>query len=120
MNTPISAERFDISDMRRRLGANDALIADLLRMFLDSYRAQVSAIKTAVETHELDAIRRGAHTFKGTAANLSFPRVMEASALLEEAAERGETAELDGLFARLVREVDDLVAEIGDEPARRL
>ena len=40
---------------------------------------------------------------------------MEASALLEEAAGRGETAELDGLLARLAREVDDLVAEIGDE-----
>jgi HPt (histidine-containing phosphotransfer) domain-containing protein len=112
MNIPTSTERLNIADVRRRLGGNDALITDLLRMFLDSVPGHVAAVKAAVETRHLDAVRRSAHAFKGCAGNLSATGVVQASAAIEAAAERGDAAPLDRLLAVLMQEVDGLVAEL--------
>jgi HPt (histidine-containing phosphotransfer) domain-containing protein len=116
---PVSPERFDLSDMRRRLGDDETLIVDLLNMFLESCATQLTGVRGAVESRQADAVRKAAHTFKGAAANLSATRIKAAAAALEEAGEQGQTADFDRLFAALAAEVDGLVAELTGEPTRR-
>ena len=41
MNIPASLERMDIGEMRRRLGHDEELIADLFGLFLEDYPAQI-------------------------------------------------------------------------------
>ena len=112
ISVPAAAERMDIDDMRRRFGDNDVLIAELFQLFLEGYLPQVAAIKAAVDARDLSAVRRSAHTFKGAASNLSATGVVGAAALLEEAADRGEMAAIDGLFATLDNEIEQLAAEL--------
>jgi HPt (histidine-containing phosphotransfer) domain-containing protein len=112
MNLPSQADRLDLGDMRKRLGNNDPLIAELLQMFLDGVPAQMSAIQSAVDVRHFEAVRRTAHMLKSGATNLSAMGVIEAASRLEAAGERREAAELTQLFARLVAEVDDLVGEV--------
>src|SRR5436309_8949019 len=54
-DVPTSLERMDIGDLRQRLGNDEVLIADLLRLFLEDYPAQL-------------AIRRSANKLKGVPA----------------------------------------------------
>jgi HPt (histidine-containing phosphotransfer) domain-containing protein len=119
MKIPASPERMDIREMRKRLGNDEALIADLLGLFLEDYPAQMAAIEAAVTTRRLDAVRRDAHALKGSAGNLSAFGVIAAAAALEDLAQRGDAAELDPQFAKLVLEVEQLVAELRELPPVR-
>jgi HPt (histidine-containing phosphotransfer) domain-containing protein len=98
--------------MRRRLGDDEGLIADLLGLFLEDCPAQLAAIESTVSARDLDAVRRNAHALKGSASNLSASGVTEAAATLEDIAERGDVGALDRQFARLAVEVEQLVAEL--------
>jgi HPt (histidine-containing phosphotransfer) domain-containing protein len=119
MKIPTSARHLDIADMRRRLGDDEALIADLLGLFLEDCAARMQAISAAVASGQLDAVRRGAHQLKGSAANLAAGGAVEAAGTLESMAERGEADAIDAQFARLTLEVEQLVAELRDQPAGR-
>ena len=116
MTIPASLERLDIGDLRERLGNDEALIADLLRLFLEDSPAHMKAIQAAVTSRRCDALRRSAHTLKGSASTLSAFGVAGAAAALEQAAERNDVADLDAQFARLVAEVEQLVAELRGLP----
>ena len=98
--------------MRRRLGNNDALIADLIRMFLDIHPQQISAVESAVSSGRTDQVRSSAHALKGCASNLSAVGVVDASAALERAAERGESGDFERLFDRVREEMSLLVHEL--------
>lgn len=109
----------DIREMRQRLGDDEALIADLLQLFLEDHPAQLGAIKAAVHARSLDAVRREAHTLKGSASNLSAFGVVDAATALEAIAARGDVADLDRQLAKLVREVEQLTDELGGPPPTR-
>ena len=119
MKIPASPKRIDILDMRRRLGNDDGLIADLLGMFLEDCGHCLTSIESAVKTGDLSTVRRRAHSMKGSAANVSAVRVVDAAAALESSAEHGEVAELDPRLAKLHVELDELVTELGGIPPGR-
>jgi HPt (histidine-containing phosphotransfer) domain-containing protein len=112
MKIPTSSERIDLRDMRRRLGDDDALIADLFEMFLEDTGLRLATIRTAVDERRLDTVRRAAHALKGSAGNVSAFAVVDAAAALEHVAERGEADSLDHRFAKVTREVELLIAEL--------
>jgi two-component system, sensor histidine kinase and response regulator len=112
MTIPSSPRQFDISDMRRRLGNNDALIADVLRMFIEIHPQQMAGLSSAIGSGRADAVRSSAHSLKGCAGNLSAAGVVQASAALERAAERGETGDFERLFHRVRDEMALLVDEL--------
>ena len=115
---PTSLERLDMGELRQRLGNDEALIADVLRLFLEDCPARLGAIESAVAARRLDAVRRGAHTLKGSAGTLSAVGVAEAAATLEDIAARNDVASLDHQCATLAVEVERLVAELrGLSPA---
>jgi HPt (histidine-containing phosphotransfer) domain-containing protein len=114
MRVPASPQRLDLVDMRRRLGDDDELISDLLDLFLEDYPARIDAIADAIKSGDAVAARRAAHSLKGSASNVSAYRVVEAAAVLESSAERGET-NLDTKFTSLAAEVDALARELRGE-----
>ena len=116
MTIRASATRFDLSDVRRRLGKNDALIADMLRMFVELHPQQMAAVESAVGSGRAEAVRTSAHSLKGFAGNLSATGVVEASGALERAAEQGHTGEFDVLFERVRNEMALLVDELTSQP----
>ena len=102
----------DIGELRERLGNDETLVVDVLRLFLEDCPTHLGAIEAAVTARRLDAVRSIAHTLKGSAATLSAFGVAEAAAKLEVIAERQEVATLDSQLATLVDEVERLVAEL--------
>jgi HPt (histidine-containing phosphotransfer) domain-containing protein len=114
-----SRTRIDLDDLRRRLGGDEALIADLFQLFLDHYATELKAIDAAVIGGNREAVRRAAHTFKGMARNISATRAADLAMLLEQISER-EAGDLDEPHRRLVNEVEQLAAELRQsiQPAR--
>ncbi|HEX4346253.1 MAG TPA: Hpt domain-containing protein [Vicinamibacterales bacterium] len=120
LTLPASSTRVDLDDMRRRLGADDELISDLLALFLEDYPATMTALERAVRARDIDGARRGAHSLKGSASNMSAHGVVAAAAALEAAATRAEADAFDSLFATLASEIGELSAELtGAQPGTR-
>jgi two-component system, sensor histidine kinase and response regulator len=102
----------DVADMRRRLGNDDELIAELFQLFLEDYPSQLDTLRAAVDSRGPDAVRRAAHVVKSSAGNLSASRVADAAAALEDAAERNGVPAFDELFAELANQLQALAAEL--------
>ncbi len=98
--------------MRRRLGHNDALVAELCELFVEIHAAQLAAIQHALAAGDAEALRRSAHMLKSGAANLSAGAVVAAAAALERAAEQNDALTFEPLFAVVAFEVAHLVAEL--------
>jgi len=82
------ARRFDeaIIDeaaLRHRVADDEALLALVVRMFLDDCPARLAAIKAAVDRRDADAVRTTAHALKGAAGNLGAVGLFEAASTLE-------------------------------------
>ena len=105
--------------MRRRLGADDDLIAELLTLFLEDYPATLTALEEAVRTRDAEGTRRGAHSLKGSAGNMSARGVVTAAAALEASAIRADRDAFDPLFAALTAEIEELAAELTGRSAAR-
>lgn len=65
------------------VGGDDRLLRELAQLFLDSYPAELAAVRMACEREDLPALARAAHAMKGSI------RIFDASAF--EAALRVET-----------------------------
>ena len=105
--------------MRRRLGNDEALIADLLQLFVEDYPNQLAAVTASVQSRHLDRVRRDAHALKGSAGNLSAFGVIRAAAALEDSAARGDADALDSQLATLADEIKQLAAELSGNAAAR-
>ena len=86
---------FDEGSLRQRLGGDDELMTDVIRVFLEDLPMRLAEIRDAVNRRNADALRTAAHTLKGSAGNLSADGVFEAARVLERigAESRMEAAE---------------------------
>jgi CheY-like chemotaxis protein len=85
---------FDEAALRERVGGDDDLMADVIRLFLDDLPVRLAAIEGAVTARNADAIRTEAHSLKGAAGNLSAGGLFEAARRLERA---GAEAQLEAV-----------------------
>lgn len=84
----------------RRMGG-ERLVSGIIALFFEHVPARVRAIHSGVEEHDLEAVRRGAHALKSTAASLGLTGLAEVSAGLELAAEQGHTGKVTCLASQL-------------------
>lgn len=80
--------------------------------FISSVWAQVDEIERGVAAGDADAVRRAAHSLKGSSRIYGAHRVADIAASLEDDAHRAIGAESDGLVARLRDEVAAAVAAL--------
>jgi CheY-like chemotaxis protein len=78
-----AAAPVDCEAVLQRLGGDAELFADVVRLFLESCPAGVSAIKAAIDDQDAGRIRTTAHALRGAAANLSATALCEAAQTLE-------------------------------------
>jgi CheY-like chemotaxis protein/HPt (histidine-containing phosphotransfer) domain-containing protein len=102
-----SRSRFDVEAMRSRLGHDEALVRELMQLFLDDNRGYCDKIARAIQEREAEMLRSHAHTLKGVAAQLSAATVTACATTLVQAS---AAAEVDWDFvqtswSRLKREV---------------
>ena len=80
--TPVVAT-FDEAALSQRLSGDEALMRDVISLFLEDLPVRLAAIKDAVRSRDAEALRAAAHNLKGSAANLSAGGLFEAAHVLE-------------------------------------
>lgn len=109
----------DFDQMRERLGDDEELISDVIRLFLEDYPLRLAAIKSALEARDPERLRAAAHTLKGSASNLSAPGVVAAARALEAIGSSGDLGAAEAGFARLVSEAERLEVALREIQATR-
>jgi HPt (histidine-containing phosphotransfer) domain-containing protein len=74
----------DSATLLNRLDGNEALVSDVIGLFVEDCPARLTAIKAAVDARDAEAIRKAAHDLKGAAGNLSAPALFRAACVLEQ------------------------------------
>jgi len=103
-----------VEDMRRRLGGDERLMADIIAMFVVDCPLRLAQIKIAVEARDAEEIRISAHALKGAAGNLSARPIVQLALALELMAQGRpiDSRALDAAWARLEIEGARLLAAL--------
>jgi HPt (histidine-containing phosphotransfer) domain-containing protein len=100
-----------------RLGGDEQLLIEVIRVFLDDCPLRLAAIIAAVVRPDPERIRTTAHALKGAAANLSAQGLFEAAAMLERLGLEGRLEPAEAAWRRLSIEatsVIDLLRRLDD------
>ncbi|MCP4700061.1 MAG: response regulator, partial [Gammaproteobacteria bacterium] len=79
----------DISDALKRLCGNRNLLTKLLIQFADEYSDTAEILRKALDSGDIEYIRRTAHTIKGVAGNIGADDLAEIARRLEDASAGG-------------------------------
>ena len=100
----------DLAEMRRQLGEDEALVADLMALFLDDYPGRLESLAATLDARDADRVRSVAHTIKGGASNLCARGVTDAAGALEAVCAREDFAVIRDHADHLAAEVERLGA----------
>jgi HPt (histidine-containing phosphotransfer) domain-containing protein len=100
---------FDEDGLRQRLGGDDALMADVIKVFLEDLPARLAEIRDAVNGRNPDALRAAAHALKGSAGNLSAGGVFEAARVLERIGTESRMDAAEAAWRRLSVEATNII-----------
>ena len=78
-----TASTFNRTAALERVDGDEALLSDVIGVFLDDCPVRLKAIKAAVDGRQAEAIRIEAHALKGAAGNLSATSLFDAAEILE-------------------------------------
>jgi HPt (histidine-containing phosphotransfer) domain-containing protein len=84
----------------------------LLKTFASDSASRVAAIRQAAAATDSDALRRAAHSFKGSSGNMGALRLAELCRQIEELARDGAAARCPPLVDKLVEEYAYVQAEL--------
>jgi two-component system, sensor histidine kinase and response regulator len=100
---------FDKGQALARLGGDEDLLADVVRLFLVDCPKHLVTIKSAVERRDVEGIRAGAHALKGAAGNLSARTLADAAAILERIANEGRLDAAESGWRRVWTEASEFM-----------
>ena len=86
---PAPVVLIDRGHIMKRLGGDEELFAEVIRLFLEDCPVRLAAIKKAVDHDDAEQIRQTAHALKGAAGNMSATKLVEATATLERIGAEG-------------------------------
>lgn len=99
----------DAEEMRRQLGNDDALVEEVIQLFLDDCPVRMAALAAAIDARDAGTVRRAAHAIKGGASNFFASEVVNAAAALEAMGASGDLTGVNELARRLDTEMRRLV-----------
>jgi PAS domain S-box-containing protein len=115
--TPSGVDR---AAMLERLGGDEALLVDVVKVFLDDCPVRLARIKAAVDSRDAERIRQEAHGLKGAAGNLSASGLFDAARTLEHVGAERRLDAAEAAWRRLYGEataVLDQFRRFGHESA---
>ncbi len=87
---PADEPLFDREALLNRLGGAEQLLPRFLTMFCESATKALEGMKQGLAAGDLDAVRRNAHTIKGSAANVGAMQLRAAALVVEQYAKNQE------------------------------
>lgn len=99
---------FDPDTLLGRLSGDRPLMAEVIRVFLEDLPSRLTVIEEAVTRWDAAAIRAAAHALKGSAANLSALRLVEATRMLEVVGAESRMDDAVAAWRQVSADADDL------------
>lgn len=96
----------NVSALMDRLEGDRDLLKELAGLYLEDEQSLIDQISAALKDGQADALRRSAHTLKGSVGNFCAPAAHASAAALEAAGRDGRLEEAPALFERLVTDLD--------------
>ena len=93
VSTPIGPPAFDHAFALTMVGDDDGVLRTLAEMFVAQSPKRVDAILGAVAMADSDAMKRAAHSLRGTASTLGMRQLADVALTLEERGDAGRAAE---------------------------
>lgn len=102
MGTPRHLDEQALQELKGIMGSDFPL---LVQTFLTDSRQRIAAVSAALDTDDSDALRRAAHSFKGSSSNLGALELAAICQQLEDHGRDGETgADCPALLSQLAQE----------------
>jgi HPt (histidine-containing phosphotransfer) domain-containing protein len=91
-----------------RVEGDEGLLADLAKLFCEESPKLLSAVRDAVARRDTAALKRAAHSLKGSMSTFAARDATEAAFRLEELASEGELVDAEGAYRLLATQVERL------------
>jgi HPt (histidine-containing phosphotransfer) domain-containing protein len=104
----------DLAVALRWLGGDQALLRELVGIFMDDGPKRLEALRQAMTASDVQLLEQVAHSLKGSAAILGASRLQESALALEEAAQGGRAENGVDLVADIAREIERVLAFFAD------
>ena len=112
LRQPPPIEQDFLAGALARLGGDDALLRELIRLFQQDAEVLIRRIQQGIETHDAEATTRAAHNLRGLAANFDDNRTITAAGAIERAASQSQLSEALLLVPELQTALDLLLAAL--------
>jgi len=100
-----------VAELKGVMGSDFAL---LVQTFFTDSAQRIEAVRAALDAADAEALRRAAHSFKGSSSNMGAPHLAELCRALEELGRSGSVAGRQ-LLDELVAEFDAVRCELATE-----
>ena len=93
----------DAAGLLARVGGDQDLMRDVVRLFLEDCPVRLAAIRAAIIAGDMDGLRSAAHALRGAAGTLSASGLVEAASVLERIGAEKRTRSCGGRVENLER-----------------
>ncbi len=107
-------ERFAPQELLERVDGDEALLREVVAIFLEDTPGILDALKKGIDTDMPDAVAKAAHTLKGSSANLAAARLRHQAYQLETQAKTGDLAGAPALYQAVEAEFFALKNQLTD------
>ncbi len=107
-----SANAWDASETREKLGGDQQLFQDVMRIFLEESDVHLSKLRRAIAEGQAEVIEKVAHSLKGELGYMGAPELVQKTRNLEEMGRRGDVETALNLFVDLESDLSVLVSAV--------
>lgn len=100
---------FSLKTALHSLGGDDALLQELIAIFLQEVDGMMSAIKNAIDNGDTEQLNRTSHILKGSVSNFAATEAAKIAASLEKSSREEDLEKAGRLFDKLEREIAKVV-----------
>jgi len=108
----VTTQIFDREAALARVGDDEELLLELVKIFLDDYPINLSAIRSALAAGNPKGVEYAAHTLKGAVANFGADAVVKEAFELEQLGRTGDIAYANDNLQRLAAVLELLDLEL--------
>jgi len=106
---PLPVNREEVLE---RLGGDEELLAEVIRLFLEDCPAQLGALKQALDARNALQIRSTAHALKGAAGSLAAAALFDRARIIEQLGADGDVEAAQAAWGRLSQEATTLMGAL--------
>ncbi len=107
-------EVFDREELMERVGGNEAICKQVVKLFMDNMPEYIRKLKAALQKNDARQIQFQAHTVKGMAANVAAQGMHRIASELEDAGEEGNWEKIHVLITEMDSEFKNVLSALFD------